>query len=214
MWRPGDTGEGEPFKLASPLCVGMDYDLAIEGAPDTVPGGTAILLVHPSTAATDRIDTEFLRTNTDRFLVVSTRTTAREVKQKLEYYDVDDERADILDTLSVERGLSRRSAENLHYVSAPDDIEGIVEATEEFLRDHEGRRRISFDSISELAYYADDDRAVEALERLGALLDRYDAVGLFHVDEEVHDATTLERFRDAVDGVVDLDEDDTVTADF
>jgi KaiC/GvpD/RAD55 family RecA-like ATPase len=192
----------------------MEYDLAIEGAPDTVPGGTAILLLHPSTAETDRIDTQFLSTDTDRFLVVSTRTTAREVKQKLDYYDVDESLADILDTLSVERGLSRRSADNVDYVSAPDDVEGIVEVVEEFLAGNGGKRRLSVDSISELAYYADEDRAVEALERLGALLDEHDAVGLFHVDREVHDAESVEQFRTLVDGVIDLDEDGTVTAEF
>jgi KaiC/GvpD/RAD55 family RecA-like ATPase len=191
----------------------MDYELTIEGAPATVPGGTAILLLHPSTGATDRIDTEFLRTDTDRFLVVSTRTTAREVTQKLDYYDVDAERADVLDTLSVERGLSRRNSEHLHYVSAPDDVEGILGVTEQFLGEHAGKRRVSFDSVSELAYYADEDRAVEALERMAALLDEYDAVGLFHVDEEVHDEETIARFRAAVDGVIDLDADGAVTAD-
>jgi hypothetical protein len=64
----------------------MDYRLAIEGGPTTVPGGTGILLLHPSTGETDRIDTEFLSTDTDEMLVISTRTTAREVRQKLEHY--------------------------------------------------------------------------------------------------------------------------------
>ena len=82
----------------------MEYTLAIDDTPDTVEGGTGILLVHPSTGATDRLDTDFLSTDTDAMLVVSTRTTAREVKQKLEYYEVDEERANILDTLSVPKG--------------------------------------------------------------------------------------------------------------
>jgi len=192
----------------------MDYDLAIEGGPDSIPGGTAALLLHPGTAETDRIDTDFLRVDTDRFLVVSTRTTAREVKQKLDYYDVDASRAVILDTLSVERGYSRRSAENIHYVSAPEDVEGILDCVEEFLADHDGKRRISFDSLSELAYYADADRAVDALERMSALLEAYDAVGLFHADREVHDEETIERLRAACDGVVELREGGTVTGEF
>jgi KaiC/GvpD/RAD55 family RecA-like ATPase len=192
----------------------MDYDIAIDSAPHRIPGGTAVLLLHPSTAATDRIDTGFLKTDTDHFLVISTRTTAREVKQKLDHYDVDPERAVILDTLSVERGYSRRSADNIHYVSSPDDVEGVLQQTERFLADHDGKHRVSFDSISELAYYGDEDAAVDALERMGALLDEYDAVGLFHVDEEVHDEATVERFREAADGVVDLAEDGSVTADF
>jgi len=192
----------------------MDYDLAIENAPETIPGGTGILLIHPSTGETDRIDTDFLKTDTDRILVISTRTTAREVQQKLEYYDVDETKADILDTLSVERGYSRRSSEHVHYVSAPDDLEGIVETTRRFLEDNDGKRRISLDSVTELAYYADEDRARETVEELLGLLAEYDAVGLFHLSAEVHDDADVEAFKRLFDGIVSLDADGTVEAEF
>jgi KaiC/GvpD/RAD55 family RecA-like ATPase len=192
----------------------MDYDLAIENAPETIPGGTGILLIHPSTGETDRIDTDFLKTDTDRILVISTRTTAREVQQKLEYYDVDETKADILDTLSVERGYSRRSSEHVHYVSAPDDLEGITEATREFLETHDGKRRISLDSVTELAYYADEERALETVEELLELLEEYDAVGLFHLSEEVHDEADVEAFKQLFDGIVYLDAEGNVETEF
>ncbi len=192
----------------------MDYDLAIENAPASIPGGTGILLIHPSTGETDRIDTDFLKTDTDRILVISTRTTAREVQQKLEYYDVDETKADILDTLSVERGYSRRSSEHVHYVSAPDDLDGIIETTREFLEKHEGKRRISLDSVTELAYYADEERALETVEELLALLEEYDSVGLFHLSEEVHDDSDVERFKALFDGIVYLDADGNVETEF
>ena len=192
----------------------MDYELAIENAPDTIPGGTGLLLIHPSTGETDRIDTDFLKTDTDRILVISTRTTAREVQQKLEYYDVDESKADILDTLSVERGYSRRSSDHVHYVSAPDDLDGIVETTRQFLADNEGKRRISLDSVTEMAYYADEDRALGAVEELLELLAEHDAVGLFHLSEEVHDDADVEAFKELFDGIVYLAPDGTVEADF
>jgi KaiC/GvpD/RAD55 family RecA-like ATPase len=192
----------------------MDYDLAIDDAPDTVPGGTGILLIHPSTGETDRIDTDFLKTDTDRLLVISTRTTAREVQQKLEYYGVDESKADILDTLSVERGYSRRSSEHVHYVSAPDDLDGIVDITRRFLDENEGKRRISLDSITEMAYYADDERALEAVEEILGLLEEHDAVGLFHLSEEVHDDADVEAFKALFDGIVYLDADGTVETEF
>ena len=192
----------------------MDYDLAIENAPATIPGGTGVLLIHPSTGETDRIDTDFLKTDTDRILVISTRTTAREVQQKLEYYDVDETKADILDTLSVERGYSRRSSEHVSYVSSPDDLDGIVETTRQFLETHDGKRRISLDSVTELAYYADDERALETVEELLALLEEYDAVGLFHLSEEVHDEADVEAFKALFDGIVYLDADGSVESDF
>ncbi len=192
----------------------MEYSLEIDETPETVPGGTGVLLLHPSTGETDRIDTDFLKTDTDHFLVVSTRTTAREVRQKLEYYDVDESRADILDTLSIERGYSRRSSDSVHYVAAPDDLDGIVEQVRRFLDAHDGKLRISFDSVTELAYYAGEEPTLEATERILNLLEEHDAVGLFHLSEEVHDDDVVADFRALFDGVIDLDEDGTVTAEF
>ncbi|MDJ1432761.1 hypothetical protein [Halostagnicola sp. A-GB9-2] len=192
----------------------MEYSLEIDDTPETVPGGTGILLLHPSTGETDRIDTEFFKTDTDHFLVVSTRTTAREVRQKLEYYDVDEESAEILDTLSIERGYSRRSSDTVHYVSAPDNIDGILEHIDGFLDAHDGKLRISFDSVTELAYYADDESALEAVKKILGILEEYDAIGLFHLSEEVHDDDIVDEFRELFDGVIDLDEDGTVATEF
>lgn len=192
----------------------MDYRVGIDTAPESVHGGTSILLLHPSTGGTDALDTGFLTADAERYLVVSTRTTAREVRQKLEHYGVDPSRADILDTLSVDRGYSRRSGPQLHYVSAPDDAEGILSVVERFLERVSGKRRVSFDSLSELAYYTDEETAAATLERIAALLEEHDAIGLFHASPEVHDAATLDRFEAACDGVIEVDESGTVTSRF
>jgi len=192
----------------------MDYTLAIENAPETVPGGTGIMLLHPSTGETDRLDTDFFKTDTDHLFILSTRTTAREVQQKLEYYEVDESKATILDTLSIERGYSRRSGENIRYVSSPDDLDGMVEAIETFLDGHDGKLRISIDSVTEMAYYADEERARGAVERTLDLLEAYDAIGLFHFAEEVHEGEVIAGYRDLFDGVVELEKDGTVTSDF
>ncbi|PSP62617.1 hypothetical protein BRC77_09335 [Halobacteriales archaeon QH_8_64_26] len=192
----------------------MDYRLDVEDTPDSIPGGTGVLLIHPSTGETDRIDTDFLKEDTDRFLVISTRTTAREVEQKLEHYDVDRSRATILDALSVERGYSRRSGEGIHYVASPDDLDGIVEVTEEFLASHEGKLRVSVDSVTEMAYYADEDRARSAVEDVLSLLDEHGAVGLFHLAEEVHDEGVLSGYRELFNGTITLAEDGSVRGEF
>jgi KaiC/GvpD/RAD55 family RecA-like ATPase len=192
----------------------MDYRLAIEGAPETVSGGTGVLLLHPSTGETDRIDTDFLATDTDHFLVISTRTTAREVEQKLDYYDVDESRAVILDTLSVERGYSRRSGEKVHYVSAPHDLKGILAQARNFLESHDGKLRITVDSVTELAYYADEDAVYDAMGELLSLLEEYDAIGLFHLSQEVHDEETTQKYIELFDGTIDLKVDGSVNCEF
>jgi hypothetical protein len=65
-----------------------------------------------------------------------------------------------------------------------------------------------------MAYYADEDRALEAVEEILELLSEYDAVGLFHLSEEVHDDDAVAAFRTLFDGVVTLEADGTVTAEF
>lgn len=192
----------------------MDYSLAIENAPETVPAGTSIMLLHPSTGETDRLDTDFFKTDTDHLFILSTRTTAREVQQKLEYYEVDESKAVILDTLSIERGYSRRSSNNVQYVSSPDDLDGMVNSIQTFFDTYDGKRRISIDSVTEMAYYADEERARNAIKRIIDLLEEHDAVGLFHVAEEVHSTETLDTYRELFDGIIDLDEDGTVTCQF
>ena len=192
----------------------MDYTLAIEGAPGTISGGTALLLVHPSTAETDRVDTDFLKTDADHILVISTRTTAREVRQKLEHYEVDEEKATILDALSVERGYTRRQSDNVRYVAAPDDLDGIVDQTRQFLKETDGKRRITVDSITEMVYYADETQVREAVAAIQGLLDDHDAIGLFHLASGVHDDQVVDDFRDLFDGVLELDEGGTIAASF
>ena len=201
----------QKVKTAAVTRAYMEYELSIEGTETTIPGGTGLLLVHPSTGQTDQIDTDFLKTDTDHLFVISTRTTAREVQQKLEHYEVDETTATILDALSVERGYSRRRSDRVKYVSTPEDLDGIVEQTREFLDGHEGKLRISVDSITEMSYYAGEDQALAAVEQLLGLLEEYDAVGLFHLARGVHDDESLARFEALFDGTIELAEDGTVT---
>jgi KaiC/GvpD/RAD55 family RecA-like ATPase len=190
--------------------MGTEYELAVESAPESISGGTALLLLHPSIGETDRIDTQFLKTDTDRMLVVSTRTTAREVAQKLDHYEVDASRATILDTVSAERGYTRRQSDTVRYVSRPENLDAVVEETERFLTETEGKRRISLDSITEMIYYADKEQTRTAVEQLLGLLDEHDAVGLFHLAVGVHDEAVVDEFRTLFDGVIELTEDGSV----
>ncbi|MFB6176698.1 MAG: hypothetical protein ABEI99_06065, partial [Halobaculum sp.] len=103
--------------------------------------------------------------------------------------------------------------DDLHYVSAPDDLDGVVQQVENFLARHDGKRRINVDSLTEMAYYADEDAVADAADRILALLEEYDATGLFHLSKEVHDEETLAAFREQFDGVIELDEDGNVTVD-
>ncbi|WP_436900534.1 DUF7090 family protein [Halovenus halobia] len=190
----------------------MEYTLAIENTPETIPAGTGLLLLHPSIGETDRIDTQFLKTDTDHLLVISTRTTAREVEQKLEHYEVDEDSATILDTLSVERGYTRRQSDHVKYVTTPEDLDAIIEETRKFLDSREGKLRVSLDSITEMIYYADEEQAREAVAEILDLLDEYDAVGLFHLAQGVHDDDVRDSFSELFDGVIDLDESGTVSS--
>lgn len=205
--------EARAYKAPTGL-IDMDYALEIEGTPETVPAGTSILLEHPSIGGTDPIDTGFLSAGSEPALVVSTRTTAREVAEKLDHYGVDSERIHILDAVSIDRGYSRRDKPRVEFVPSPDDVDGIVEEVQLFFEHVDGGSRLSFDSISELAYYAGESPAVEGLERLTELLHEHGAVGLFHVSPEVHDPAIQAQFEAVCDAVISLDETGSISTDF
>ncbi len=192
----------------------MEYSLEIVSAPESVPAGSGILLVHPSTGETDRIDTQFLKTDTDHLLVVSTRTTAREVEQKLEHYEVDESKATILDTLSAERGYTRRQNEHVRYVTTPEDLDSVVAETRRFLEANDGKLRVSVDSITEMIYYADEEQTLEAVKELLELLETHDAVGLFHLARGVHDEVVLDEYRDLFGPVIELNEENEISSHF
>jgi len=90
-------------------------------------------------------------------------------------------------------------------------VSGIVEHVEEFFTADEGRHRLTFDSLTELAYYADEDRALDVAKRLVDLIKTHDAVGLFHLSSEVHDEETVAEFVELFDGTVRLDDDGNVS---
>ena len=191
----------------------MEYALGIDGAPATVPAGSAVLLVHPSTVAADGVDTEFLADNDDPVLVVSTHSAAREVRQKLEHFGIDRDRVEILDAISVERGYTRRQGEAVTYLTAPDDLDGMVEGVAEFLADQNGPARVTLDSLTELIYYADASQVGAAIEEMLGLLETHEAIGLFHLASGVHDDAIAD-VRDRFAGVVKLDEGGDVSATF
>jgi KaiC/GvpD/RAD55 family RecA-like ATPase len=191
----------------------MEYALGIDGAPATVPAGSAVLLVHPSTVAADGVDTEFLADNDDPVLVVSTHSAAREVRQKLAHFGIDRDRVEILDAISVERGYTRRQDEDVTYLTAPDDLDGMVEGVADFLADQDGPARVTLDSLTELIYYADASQVGAAIEEVLDLLDAHEALGLFHLASGVHD-DAIGDVRDRFAGVVELDESGDVTATF
>lgn len=190
----------------------MPYALGVDEAPETVPDGSGVLLVHPSTSDADRFETAFLTADEAPALLISTHSAAEEVRQKVEHYGVDPERVEILDTISVERGYTRRQSADVTYLTAPDDLDGLLEHTEDFLERHGAPARVSLDSITELGYYADEDRLQATLSSLLDLLKAHDAVGLFQLAAD--GSETVDPVRDRFAGVLEVDEDGTVTASF
>jgi hypothetical protein len=63
-----------------------------------------------------------------------------------------------------------------------------------------------------MIYYADEDQAEQAVGELLELLTEYDAVGLFHLDRSVHDEEFYQSFMELFDGVIELDEDGSVSS--
>lgn len=187
----------------------MAYELGIAGAPESIPAGSGVLVVHPDTVDADDVETSFLTDNDDPVLVVSTHSAAREVRQKLDHYGIDPGRVEILDAISIERGYTRRQRDDVTYLRAPDDLDGIRSHVAEFLERNDGRARITVDSVTELFYYADRVAASEAVADLLGLLEDHDAVGLFHVTATARQEA-LGDVESAFHGVATLEEGEGV----
>jgi hypothetical protein len=190
----------------------MEYELGFTAGPATVRGGSGILLVHPSTTDADDFETAFLTAAAEPALLISTHSAAREVKQKVQHYGVDADRVEILDTISTDRGYTRRQESGVTYLSAPDDIQGLLDATADFLERRGPPARLSLDSITELGYYAGDERLGDTLSALLDQLEAHDAVGLFQLAADGEE--TVAPLRDRFAGVVEVDEDGGVAASF
>lgn len=190
----------------------MEYDLGFAEGPETVPGGSGILLVHPSTTDADDFETAFLTAASEPAMLISTHSAAREVKQKIQHYGVARDRVEILDTISTDRGYTRRQEAGVTYLSAPDDVDGLLAATEDFLARRGPPARLSLDSITELAYYAGEDHLADALLGLLDQLEAHDAIGLFQLAADGESAVA--DLRDRFAGVVEVDEAGDVTAEF
>lgn len=190
----------------------MEYELGFAAGPAAVPGGSGILLVHPSTADADDFETAFLTAAAEPAMLISTHSAAREVKQKIDHYGVDRDRVEILDTISTDRGYTRRQEAGVTYLAAPDDVDGLLAATEDFLDRRGPPARLSLDSITELEYYAGEQRLGEALVGLLDQLETHDAVGLFQLAADGQAAVA--DLRDRFAGVVEVDGSGDVTAEF
>ena len=190
----------------------MEYELGFADGPETVPGGSGILLVHPSTSDADDFETAFLTAAPEPAMLISTHSAAREVKQKIEHYGVDADRVEILDTISVDRGYTRRQESGVTYLSAPDDLDGLLAATEDFLERRGPPARLSLDSITELEYYAGEAHIGETLSAMLDQLEAHDGIGLFQLAADGEAAVA--ELRDRFAGMVEVDDAGTVTADF
>jgi hypothetical protein len=73
---------------------------------------------------------------------------------------------------------------------------------------------VTVDSVTEMAYYADEERTRIAVERILALLADHDAVGLFHLSPEVHDDDVVTGYEELFDGAIEVGEDDSVDTRF
>ncbi len=187
----------------------MEYTLALDNAPETVRVARGYYsCIRVPARRTDSTPTSLRPTPTDsRHLDADDRARGRT-------------EAGTLRGRRVQRHHPRHAVyrarllpaqfDNIHYVAAPDDLDAIVSEAETFLQDTTGSSA-DLRLADGIIYYADEDGALSAVEDILDLLDEYDAVGMFHLADEVHDEETVAAFRELFDGVIELSEDGTIT---
>lgn len=177
-----------------------------------VPPGTSVLVAGPPLSGKRSVVREVLADGIEDgegAIVISTRDTASRVR---EAYDLPtdgegSERVAILDCVTEHIGRSEADTDLVKYAGAPKDMSGIEIKFSEVIEDFYGERgiqrnRVVLDSITTLLLYANLQQVFHFLHAITGRIEEIGAVGVFVVDDTVHDDQTMATVRQQFDGEI------------
>ncbi|MFC7236011.1 RAD55 family ATPase [Halosegnis marinus] len=197
------------------------YDLGGPLDGSEVAPGTNLLLSGPPLSGKTAVGYELLEAGARRgegALVVSNKHSAERVRAEhpdLFEYDVP---VGIVDCVTKHQGQGTIADTDLvQYASSPEDMTGIgikfSELLEQFYsRQGVTRNRALFVSVSTLLMYSDLQTVFRFLHVFTSRIENADALGLFVIQSEAHDAQTMNTLSQLFDGVIETDEEGELTA--
>jgi len=196
------------------------YDFGPDFGDASLAAGTNVLVSGPPLSGKRRLVMEVLAHGSsqgDGTLVVTTRDSADRVLSDYERLVADPETVDIgiVDCVTKHQGRAVEDTDIVKYASSPEDMTGIGIKFSEFVDEFRVDRgiddiRVMFDSLSALLMYSDVQTVFRFMHVFTSRVEN--ALGLHVIESTAHDAETLNTLKQLFDGMVDVDEDGTVSS--
>lgn len=197
------------------------YELGPELENATVAPGTNILVSGPPLSGIRRLALEALAhgaNNGEGSVIITTRDSSDRVLTDFTSLldDPDSAHIGIVDCVTQHQGRSATDTEMVKYASSPVDMTGIGIKFSEFVENFYTERgiqnnRVAIDSLSTLLTYSDPQTVFQFMHVLTSRIEDADAIGLHVLETTAHDPSEMNTLKQLFDGIVSVDEDETVT---
>ena len=197
------------------------YKLGPEFDDKSIDPGTNILVSGPPLSGKRRLAFEALAhgaNDGEGAVIVTTRDSSDRVLTDFQaLLDApDDSHVGIVDCVTQYQGRSTKDTDIVKYASSPTDMTGIGIKFSEFVEEFYTERgvtqnRVAIDSLSTLLMYSDLQTVFRFMHVLTSRIEDAEAIGVHVIESSAHDAETMNTLKQLFDGMVTVDEDETVT---
>jgi KaiC/GvpD/RAD55 family RecA-like ATPase len=196
------------------------YELGAPLEDITVAPGTSLLLSGPPLAGKTTLGYDLLVNGVERgegAIVVSNKHSAERLRRDHERLFGTDVPVGIVDCVTKQQGHGTIADTDLvQYASSPEDMTGVgikfSELLEAFYTERGyTRNRALFVSVSTLLMYSDLQTVFRFLHVFTSRIENADALGLFVLQSEAHEAQTINTLSQLFDGVVEVDDEGDLT---
>jgi len=197
------------------------YDLGPELENASIDPGTNVLLGGPPLSGKRRLAFETLAQGAEDgegSIIVTSRDSADRVLADFRSVLAEPGAAEIgiVDCVTHHQGEPANDSNLVKYASSPMDMTGIGIKFSEFLEEFYSERgleknRVVIDSLSPLLVYSDLQTVFRFMHVLTGRIEEAGAVGIHVIDSTAHDAETMNTLKQLFDGMVEVDEDRSVS---
>jgi len=199
-----------------------DYILGIPGLDEaigSVRGGSNIMLIGPPMCGKEVIANNILYSGLsidEAAVLVTTTISGEDALKWFKQNGLDTDRYKnkfgIVDCVSQTIGLSIGDSENIKRVSSPVNLTGISVSITNFFEDFWMKKnvrkiRLCIHSLSTMLMYSNLQTVFRFLHVFTGRIKSVEAIGIYIVEQGMHDAQTITTLKQLVDGVIEIETD-------
>jgi len=182
-----------------------------------IQGGSNILLIGPAMCGKDALVYDILCAgliNGEGSILVTTEEMGGSVLKQFKQDELDTsmERVGIVDCVSASLGIEIADVENVRMATSPLDITGIGVKISQFfeqfhMRDRVQKTRLIVNSLSTMLMYSNLQTVFRFLHVFTGRIKVADAIGIYVLENGMHDDKTVATLKPLFDGVIEIGEE-------